>query len=45
VRGTFDVSIPFTVTQREPATLTVYEDSAATGKRINEYAIPLTLSP
>jgi hypothetical protein len=45
VRGTFDASIPFTVAQQESATLTVYEDSAATGKRINEYAIPLTLSP
>lgn len=45
VRGTFDVSIPFTVTRTQNGTLTVYEDSAATGERINEYAIPLTLSP
>jgi hypothetical protein len=45
VRGTFDVKVPFTVTRTQNGTLTVYEDSAATGKRINEYAIPLTLSP
>jgi hypothetical protein len=45
IRGTFDVSIPFTITDAEPATLTVYESSAATGKWINEYAIPLTLAP
>ncbi len=44
-RGTFDLKIPFAVTQEQPGTLTVYEDSAATGKRINEYAIPLTLAP
>jgi hypothetical protein len=43
LRGTFDVTIPFTVTQTQNGTLTVYEDSAATGKRINEVSIPLTL--
>jgi len=45
VRGTFDLSFPFTVTRQQQGTLTVYEDSAATGERINEYAIPLTLTP
>jgi len=44
-RGTFDLKIPFAVAQEQPATLTVYEESAATGKRINQYAIPLTLAP
>ena len=43
VRGTFDVSIPFTVPRTQNGTLTVYENSAATGERINEVSIPLTL--
>ncbi len=44
-RGTFDITIPFTVTSETAATLLVYEDSAANGKRIHESAIPLTLEP
>jgi hypothetical protein len=45
VRGTYDVSIPFTVAKAGVGTLTVYENSAANGKRINQISIPLTLSP
>ena len=45
VRGTYDVKIPFTVSASDPGTLTVYENSAATGKRVNQVEIPLTLQP
>jgi germination protein M len=45
VRGTFDVTIPFTVSQSGPGTLKVYENSAANGKPIHVVAIPLTLAP
>jgi hypothetical protein len=45
IRGTFDVTIPFTVPSTQRGTLTVYENSAATGKRINEVDVPLTLEP
>lgn len=45
VRGTYDVSIPFAVRQSGPGTLTVYENSAANGKRVNQVAVPLTLEP
>jgi hypothetical protein len=45
VRGTFDVTIPFEVAHPGPGTLTVYENDAATGKRINEVEIPLQLEP
>jgi Immunoglobulin-like domain of bacterial spore germination/Sporulation and spore germination len=43
VRGTFDVTIPFTVSSPGSGTLTVYENSAANGKRINQVEIPLQL--
>jgi hypothetical protein len=43
VRGTYDVKVPFTGSG--PATLTVYESSAATGKRINQIDIPVALQP
>ena len=47
VRGTFDVTIPFTVTVTgtQEGTLTVYEVSAKDGSRINRVDIPLTLQP
>jgi hypothetical protein len=41
VRGTYDVTVPFTGSGQ--ATLTVYESSAATGKRVNQVDIPVTL--
>src|SRR5207237_555637 len=44
VRGSFDITIPFTVSQSGPATLKVYESSAANGKPIHVVAIPLTLA-
>jgi immunoglobulin-like protein involved in spore germination/sporulation and spore germination protein len=45
IRGTFDVTIPFTVSGSRQGTLSVYETSAATGKRVNQVDIPLTLEP
>jgi len=44
-RGTYDVNIPFTASASGKGTLTVYENSAATGKRVNQVEIPLTLQP
>jgi hypothetical protein len=43
VRGTFDVTVPFRLTQTGAGTLSVYENSAANGKRINQVDIPLQL--
>jgi germination protein M len=43
-RGTFDVSIPFSVT-RAGGELVVYEDSAEDGSRIHIVEIPLRLTP
>jgi len=43
-RGTFDVSIPFALTNPGAGTITVYEASAADGSPINEVAIPVMLS-
>lgn len=45
VRGTFDVSIPFTVASETAGDLVVYENSAANGQRIHQSEIPLTLEP
>ena len=45
VRGTFDVKVPFTVTAAGPGTLTVYENSAANGKRVNQVVLPVQLEP
>jgi germination protein M len=45
IRGTFDVTIPFTVPSRQNGTLTVYEVSAKDGSRVNQVDIPLTLAP
>jgi hypothetical protein len=42
-RGTFDVTIPFTVEKSGPGKLIVYESSAENGKRIHVVEIPLTL--
>jgi Immunoglobulin-like domain of bacterial spore germination/Sporulation and spore germination len=43
VRGTFDVTVPFRLTQAGTGTLSVYENSAANGKRINQVDIPVQL--
>ena len=45
VRGTFDITIPFTISQSGPGTLKVYESSAANGKPIHVVQIPLQLEP
>jgi hypothetical protein len=45
IRGTFDVTIPFTVPSTQNGTLTVYEVSAKDGSRINQVDVPLTLEP
>ena len=45
IRGTFDVSIPFTVQSTQKGTLTVYEVSAKDGSRIHQVVVPLTLAP
>jgi hypothetical protein len=45
VRGTYDVSIPFSVAGPTKVTLTVYEASAENGSRVNQVDIPLTLAP
>jgi len=45
IRGTFDVAIPFTVSAATGGTLTVFENDAATGKRVHESVVPLTLGP
>jgi germination protein M len=44
-RGTFDVTIPFTVDTAQAGTLVVYENSAADGSVIHERRIPLRLTP
>jgi germination protein M len=44
-RGTFDVTIPFTVDTAQAGTLVVYENSAADGSVIHERRIPLRLVP
>ncbi len=45
VRGTYGVSIPFTVSGPTKVVLTVYEASAENGRRVNQVDIPLTLAP
>jgi hypothetical protein len=45
VRGTYDVSIPFTVATSTRVVLSVYEVSAENGRRANQVDIPLTLAP
>ena len=44
-RGTFDFSVPFTVTHEGDGTLVVYERSAADGSIIHRREIPLRLRP
>jgi germination protein M len=44
-RGTFDFTVPFTVTRESDGTLVVYERSAADGSIIHEREIPLRLRP
>ena len=44
-RGTFDFTVPFTVSQAEAVKLVVYEISAASGRRVHQSEIPLTLEP
>lgn len=43
MRGTFAFRAPFTLSSNGPGTLTVYEVSAANGKRIHAVAVPLQL--
>ena len=43
-RGTFDVTIPFTVRGSGPVTLIAYEESAEDGRPLHRVEIPLTLS-
>jgi germination protein M len=43
--GTFDVTVPYAATAAAPATLQVYELSAADGSVINLTEYPVTLSP
>jgi hypothetical protein len=44
-RGTFDFSVPFTVSSEQEGTLVVYEASAEDGSHIHIREIPLTLAP
>jgi hypothetical protein len=44
-RGTFDFTIPFTVSSQQEGTLVVYEASAEDGSHIHIREIPLTLAP
>lgn len=44
-RGTFDVTVPYAATAAAPATLQVYELSAADGSIINLTEYPVTLTP
>jgi len=43
-RGTFELSVPFTVDHAQDGTLVVYESSAADGSRIHIREIPLRLT-
>jgi germination protein M len=43
-RGTFDVSIPFTVGAAGPGTIVAYEESAEDGSVINEVRVPVQLA-
>lgn len=44
-RGTFELSEPFTADAGDEITLTVFENSAEDGSRMNEVEIPLTVAP
>jgi hypothetical protein len=44
-RGTFEFSEPFTAAAGSDITLTVFENSAEDGSRMNEVEIPLTVAP
>jgi hypothetical protein len=44
-RGTFDFTVPFTVSRSGPGKLVVYELSAKDGSRIHQVEIPLQLEP
>lgn len=44
-RGTFDVSVPFKVDQKQPGKVIVFELSAKDGSKTNVVEIPVTLSP
>ena len=43
--GTFDVTIPYHVTQVEPPSVTIYNLSAKDGSRENVSSYPVTLTP
>ncbi len=44
-RGTFDVSVPFSVDHEQPGKVIVFEFSAKDGSKTNIVEIPVTLSP
>lgn len=44
-RGTFDVTIPFTVRAAGPATLVAFEESAENGRPIHQVEIPVFVRP
>ncbi len=44
-RGTFDVSVPFSVSQQQSGKIVVFELSAKDGSKINVVEIPVTLAP
>ncbi len=44
-RGTFDVSVPFTVTAAGTGVIRVYESSARDGSPVNVVDVPVTLAP
>lgn len=44
-RGTFDVSVPFNVSQQQSGKIVVFELSAKDGSKTNGVEIPVTLSP
>jgi len=44
-RGTFDVTVPFSVAQQQSGKIVVFEVSAKDGSKTNVVEIPVTLSP
>jgi germination protein M len=45
IRGTFDFTVPFTVSQSGPGKFVVYELSAKDGSRVHQVEIPIRLEP
>jgi germination protein M len=44
-RGTFDVTMPYTVTKKQAGKVVLFEVSAKDGSKINQVEIPVTLTP